>query len=513
MLDRPGTGTFQEEMMSSSTPQEGSEPRKHLLRGPRGALFRVARRRQTYLNLAYLIIAFPLGLNYFVVLITGLATGIGTAIIGIGLLLLLATLGAVWVMATMERALTRTLLGVTITPPVRPTFPTTSRQHLKAILRRPVTWKSLIYLMLEFPFGVVSFCLTTILLSLSLSLLVYPLITAITLTIGSHPGNSGAFQPDTLVRLIWQDIPLPWAPILDALLLMITPAVGAALLTASLHALNGLAQGWGQFARVMLSESMTEQQLAEARARAARGEARAESADQRRRELIVNVSHELRTPIANIRGHVESLRPPLDDRLSEGDKQQYLAIVAREAERLSALVDDLLALARADADELHLEVRPIPAGLIVEEVYQSLAPLAQRDRQVTLVRTIAPDLPYALADSGRLAQVLLNLTRNAITATPVGGLVFLDLERADPEHLALTVSDTGHGIPEEDLERVFERFYRVDTARPRATGGFGLGLSIVRDLVQAMGGTVAATSTEGSGSCFRVLLRVVLPAE
>jgi two-component system phosphate regulon sensor histidine kinase PhoR len=258
----------------------------------------------------------------------------------------------------------------------------------------------------------------------------------------------------------------------------------------------------------MLSENMTEQQLVEARARAARGEARAESADQRRRELIVNVSHELRTPIANIRGHVESLRPPLDDRLSEADKQQYLAIVAREAERLSALVDDLLALARADADELHIEVRPIPVGLIVEEVYQSLAPLAQRDRQVTLVRTIAPDLPYALADSDRLAQVLLNLARNAITATPVGGLVFLDLERADPEHLALTVSDTGHGIPEEDLERVFERFYRVDTARPRATGGFGLGLSIVRDLVQAMGGTVNASSTAGSGSCFRVLLRI-----
>ncbi|HXT37794.1 MAG TPA: sensor domain-containing protein [Chloroflexota bacterium] len=496
--------------MSSGVPPEGSESRNPAPRGHWGDLLRVAQRGQTYRNLIYLVAAFPLGLSYFMLLIVGFATGLGTAIIGVGLALLLAMLWVSAMLAAFERLLVRGLIRVVIPAPTGPQAPYFSRrQELIAFLRRPLTWKNVIYLLLEFPFGVVSFCLTTVLLSISLSLLVYPLITAITLTIGSHPGNSGGFQPDTLVRLIWQDLPLPWAPILDALLLMITPAVGAALLTVSLHALNGMAQGWGQFARVMLSESIAAQRLAEARARAARGEARAESADQRRRELIVNVSHELRTPIANIRGHVESLRPPLDDRLSEGDKQRYLAIVAREADRLSALVDDLLALARADADELHLEVRPIPVGLIVEEVYQSLAPLAQRDRQVTLVRTIAPDLPYALADSGRLAQVLLNLTRNAITATPVGGLVFLDLERADPRHLALTVSDTGHGIPEEDLERVFERFYRVDTARPRATGGFGLGLSIVRDLVQAMGGAVAATSTEGSGSCFRVLLRVV----
>jgi signal transduction histidine kinase len=296
------------------------------------------------------------------------------------------------------------------------------------------------------------------------------------------------------------------------LLFSLAPVLGVYATGGTLWVLNETADCWGQFARFMLGLTNSEQQLTEARTRAAREEARAERSDLRRRELIVNVSHELRTPIANIRGHVESLRPPMSERLSEDDKQSYLAIVAREADRLSTLVDDLLALARADADELHLEVRPVDVCAIVEEVYQVLAPLAHRDRQVTLVRNVAPDLPGVMADRDRLAQVLLNLARNAITATPAGGIVFIDVEQADDGHVSLTVSDTGHGIPPEDLDRVFERFYRADAARQRATGGFGLGLSIVRDLVQAMGGAVSATSTVNVGSSFRVLLRVAAAA-
>jgi len=499
--------------MSSSPRSADSEHPRHAPPRRWAGPLQVARRSQTYRNILYLLVAFPLGLSYFILLITGFATGLGTAIIGIGLALLLAMLWVSSMLAAFERLLVRGLIRVDIPAPSGPRAPYFSRrQELIAFLRRPLTWKSVIYLLAEFPFGIMSFCLTITLLSVSVSLMLFPLLSVIELILRAHTGYDRGFDAFTLVHLIWQDVPRLWSPILDGMLLLFTPPVGAAATAGSLHALNFMAQGWGQFARVMLSESVTEQQLAEARARAAREEARAESSDQRRRELIVNVSHELRTPIANIRGHVESLRPPLDERLSETDKQQYLGIVAREAERLSALVDDLLALARADADELRLEVRPTPVGAIVEEVYRALAPLAHRDREVTLVRTIASDLPDAMVDGDRLAQVLLNLTRNAITATPVGGIVFLDLERASVEHLALTVSDTGHGIPEADLERVFERFYRVDTARPRATGGFGLGLSIVRDLVQAMGGTVTATSTEGSGSCFRVLLRIVQAA-
>ena len=146
------------------------------------------------------------------------------------------------------------------------------------------------------------------------------------------------------------------------------------------------------------------------------------------------------------------------------------------------------------------------AGEVVEEVYQALSPLATRERQVTLVRGKGTGLPPVMADRQRLAQVLLNLVRNAITSTPPGGIVSLTLERLDAHHLALIVEDNGVGIPAEDLERIFERFYRTDISRTRATGGFGLGLAIVHDLVTAMGGSIRVQSTVGKGSKFIVLL-------
>jgi signal transduction histidine kinase len=167
-------------------------------------------------------------------------------------------------------------------------------------------------------------------------------------------------------------------------------------------------------------------------------------------------------------------------------------------------------LARADTDELQLDVRPVNMGAVVEEVFHALEPLAERERQITLVREVTPDLPQAYADRERLAQVLLNLARNALTYTPDGGLVSIALEAGtDPSTLSLTVSDTGIGIPEEELEHVFERFYRTDASRARHTGGFGLGLSIARDLVQAMGGTIVAERIPSGGSRFRVTLRAV----
>jgi len=117
-------------------------------------------------------------------------------------------------------------------------------------------------------------------------------------------------------------------------------------------------------------------------------------------------------------------------------------------------------------------------------------------------------MPPALADRQRLEQVLLNLTRNAISYTPDGGIVSLRLSQPDARWLALDVADTGIGIPPQELQHVFERFYRTDASRARSSGGFGLGLAIVHDLVQAMGGTVRVASTVGEGSQFSVLLRV-----
>lgn len=164
-----------------------------------------------------------------------------------------------------------------------------------------------------------------------------------------------------------------------------------------------------------------------------------------------------------------------------------------------------------ESNELRLERREVAANEVVEEVYQMLMPLAQRERQVMLVRGCRPQLPPVLADRQRLMQVLQNLVRNAIASTPTGGIVALILEPADEWHLALVVEDNGIGIPPEELEHLFERFYRTDVSRSRATGGFGLGLTIVHDLVTAMEGSISVSSTLGQGSRFCVLLRTSTP--
>ncbi len=300
-----------------------------------------------------------------------------------------------------------------------------------------------------------------------------------------------------------------------ALLALLGPPLAIVLFLASLHGLNLLAGGYGALARVMLGDSDTARRLQETEALAERQQAKAERAEQSRRELIVNVSHELRTPAASIRGHVDSLLLAADtvepDAPAPPELKRYLSIVHRETERLNALVDDLLALARAESGELRLEIQPAEAVEIVEiveEVYETLAPLARRQREVTIVREVESGLPRVLADRQRLSQVLLNLVRNAITYTPAGGIVSIALSRSGPDNAALTVADTGVGIPPEELDRVFDRFYRTDSSRTRTSSGFGLGLAIVRDLVEAMGGVVTAESTPGEGSAFHVHLPI-----
>jgi signal transduction histidine kinase len=383
--------------------------------------------------------------------------------------------------------------------------------RLVAYLRNPVTWKSFVYLVLKVPFGVAAFALTAALLLGSLLLTLAPALYGI----ANWLYNAGLRQviaqfTDLLeVAHAWLGISGRVEAQALAFTFLLT-ALGIFLLAVSLHVLNGAAAGWGWFARQMLGVSPTALQLAEARALTAEARRRAEQAEQGRRQLILDASHELRTPVATIRAHIDSLQLLDGDQLSE-KVRDYLGVSQRELERLSALVDDLLMLARADADGLQLDLRPVAVGAVVEEVYEALGPLAEHERQVTLVRTIAEDTPLAYADRDRLGQVLLNLVRNAITYTPAGGLVSLDVAAgAEPGTVALTVTDTGIGITEDDLEHVFERFYRSDASRARHTGGFGLGLSIVRNLVRAMGGTVVAERMPVGGSRFRVTLRAVL---
>ena len=463
------------------------------------AAWRLARDRQTYLRISYLLLAFPLGTLYFVVIITGFSTGVGLAIVIVGFPVLLATLLAWLLFGRIERELAIHLLGAEVRPmSVADSVRRTARQRLLKTLGDPVTWKSLVYLLLEFPFGIFSFTLAIVLITVSLSLILYPVWYAVANVLYRQvlPGQlngtmwpgvtiNGHFDPNVLVAFL------------------IVSAFGVALGLASLAILNGTAWLWARFAELMLGVDESRVQLASAQAEAKTQQMRAERADQSRRELIVNASHELRTPVASISAHVESLLKP--GRKMDAETRKYLSVVAAETDRLGSLVDDVLALARADADELHLDIEAVDVSALIDQVCETLAPLARRERNLSLVHSSATGLPRAMADRERLAQVLTNLVRNAVNNTLDGGIISVEAAMTG-DHISITVSDTGIGMEPSDLRRIFERFYRTDQSRARGTGGSGLGLAIVRDLVNAMGGSIGAESVPGRGSIFHVWL-------
>jgi two-component system phosphate regulon sensor histidine kinase PhoR len=465
------------------------------------SLFRQVLDRQLYTHTLYLLLAFPLGVGYLLLVLCGvIAAALNIVIIGLPLTGLVLYL--FWKTAAFERNWAMSWLHITIAPmaPLEKTIipPGTGWvKRLQIHLLQPVTWKSMLYLFAKFPFGVLSFCLIMILPALMLTLSLASMI----LCFLAAPFVYMAFA--LAGRNIGE------REIRRYLSASIT---GFGLILSLLYLVNALAQLWGQFARLTLGMNDQQLRLAEATERAEREHQRAEISDQKRRDLIVNVSHELRTPIASIRGHAESLLIACDEdeqaTPSPEMLRKYLTIVHRESMRLGTLVDDLLSVARAERSEMRVTLSPVEAGDVVEEVYQTLMPLAKRERQIALVREIAPSLPTIQADRQRLMQVLLNLVRNAITYTPDGGIVAISLRREDNEHLALVVADTGIGIPPEDRERIFERFYRTDASRARTTGGFGLGLAIVRDFVIAMGGAITVESKVGEGSSFCVYLNV-----
>jgi signal transduction histidine kinase len=230
--------------------------------------------------------------------------------------------------------------------------------------------------------------------------------------------------------------------------------------------------------------------------------ARAEALLRANRQLIANVSHELRTPLATLRGYVEALEQEHGHKLPAHD----LSIIRGETKRLSGLIDDLFTLARAEVQQLPLTLEPVDVHALAEELIATVAPLAKREREVELIAMLPAKLPPVCADRVRLEQVLLNLLHNALRYTPAGGIVVVEGTPAESD-VTLTVADTGIGIPPEELPFVWERFFRGDRSRARETGGAGLGLALVRELVTAMGGTVAAQSTPGRGSRFSITLQ------
>ncbi|MBI3399792.1 MAG: PAS domain-containing protein [Acidobacteria bacterium] len=224
-------------------------------------------------------------------------------------------------------------------------------------------------------------------------------------------------------------------------------------------------------------------------------------ADQIRRDFVANVSHELRTPLTAIRGYVEAL--------SEGDatadeSQTFLEIIARHTQRMERLVKDLLRLARLDAGQETLDLAACETRGLADAVVADLAPEAAARRQRLEVAVAAP-ADLVRGDPAKLHDALRNLVANAITYAPEGTVIRIGAALEDGR-VALSVADEGPGIPEEDLSRVFERFYRVDKSRARDPGGTGLGLAIVKHLVELHGGTVRAENRAEGGARFVVTL-------
>ena len=225
-----------------------------------------------------------------------------------------------------------------------------------------------------------------------------------------------------------------------------------------------------------------------------------ESAEERRRRLLTDLAHELRTPLATIDGYLEGL----DDGVVAATPETW-AVMRRESTRLRRLVDDLQTVSKAEERQLDLQLQAVAAAALVEAAVAAAKP-AYAENSVELASAIGKNLPLVRADADRLAEVLANLLDNALRHTPTHGRVTVSAEQHGAD-LVLTVMDTGDGIARDQLERIFERFYRTDAARSRDKGGSGLGLTISRAIVEAHGGELTAHSDgAGHGSRFSVRL-------
>lgn len=235
------------------------------------------------------------------------------------------------------------------------------------------------------------------------------------------------------------------------------------------------------------------------------------------RDFLANISHELRTPLTSVRLMTETLEDVVD---TDPDKaQEFIEKIETEVQYLSGLVAELLELSRIESGQMPMSIEPVEAERMVREVMARMLPLAQRHR-VRMFTDIEDGKTLVAADSRLITRVLFNLVHNAIKFTPTGGMIVIGTApQADQHAQSFFVRDTGVGIREEDLSRVFERFFKTDRARSKANfmgpggGGTGLGLAIARQVVEAHGGRIKAESTLEKGSTFTFTLPVVLQGE
>lgn len=219
-----------------------------------------------------------------------------------------------------------------------------------------------------------------------------------------------------------------------------------------------------------------------------------------RKDFVANVSHELRTPLTSIKGFIETL---LDGALEEKETaRKFLTIINHETERLSNLINDLLAMSKLESGQTELKLKRIKLPELVNNILLTIGNRLQEKELSLTQRLLALEM---LADEDLLREVILNLLDNAIKYTPEGGQIQIGSHESR-EGIEFYIKDTGIGIPEESLSRVFERFYRVDKGRSRAMGGTGLGLAIVKHIVERHGGRLMVESELGKGSRFSFIL-------
>ena len=228
-----------------------------------------------------------------------------------------------------------------------------------------------------------------------------------------------------------------------------------------------------------------------------------------RREFVANVSHELRTPITSIRSYAETLENIMD--MPEETRLEFLQVIVNESDRMTNIVSDLLTLSRFDAGSYEFHFDTFSFEKSVRDVYNAMAMEAGRRGHVFRLN-IRDGLPEIRGDRLRLEQVLLNMLSNAMKYTPDGGLVELSAMSLG-DTVRASVKDNGIGIPEEDVLRVFERFYRVDKARSRESGGTGLGLSIAEEIILRHGGTMELQSQKDVGTEISITLPLGGPTD
>ena len=224
--------------------------------------------------------------------------------------------------------------------------------------------------------------------------------------------------------------------------------------------------------------------------------------DDSRREFVANVSHELRTPLTNVRGYAETLMSA--DDIDRDIQMRFLGVISSEADRMTRIVKDLLTLTRLDYNRMEMHMQRMDLRELGQKAAAAMEGQA-KSQGLTLTCELPEEMPAVIGDPERIQQVIINIITNAIKYNKPQGSITIT-GGVEEDQVFLRVEDTGIGVPKADLERLFERFYRVDKARSRESGGTGLGLAIAKQIVETHGGHIGFDSEYGKGSVVTLYL-------